>query len=507
MSQTKKSRYGKTATRASKGGAFIGPARLSSRPVNAIAVDLGAESCRVSLASWHKARLTLQTIYRFPNAPIQIHQHLFWDIAAIQEGVLTGVVMCAEQAGGPIDSIGVDGWAVDYVRLNRDLLPLSNPFCYRDPRTEFPQHEVWEKISPARIYSITGIQHLRFNTLYQLYADQCAKLPSGTKWLNIPEYILSYLGGLPVSEYTNATHTQMLNAESHDWSKEIFRAAGLNLETAPKVVPPGTVLGTLSCPLLTHPSLKKTILIAPACHDTGSAVAGIPAEGDEWAFISSGTWSLVGTPLPRVCSSESAMNCNFSNEGGLGGQVRFLKNVNGMWLLQECLRHWQKEGAHWDIPTLIKKCAALSTPAAILDVGDPSLLLQGAMPDRINDCLLRNGANPLHASAANAPDFANLILHSLAARYDEVLSQIRSVTGKALKRIYIVGGGSRNQFLNGLIADRTKLEVHRGPVESSLVGNLAVQFAVLEGDRTARSGVNAQATRLWACKLSAASTD
>jgi rhamnulokinase len=475
---------------------------LRARPMNVVSIDLGAESCRVSLASWQNDRASLRTVHRFPNAPIQIDKHLYWDIAAIQNGVLAGLAKCADHANGPIDSIGVDGWAVDYVRLNQDLQPLSDPFCYRDSRTEIRQPELWTKIPPKRIYELTGIQHLRFNTLYQLYADRCDRLSTGRKWLNIPEYILSFLGGAPVAEYSNATHTQMLMVGKREWSRELFSAADLDLRLAPDIVPPGTPIGTFSCPLLNNPSFKKTLLIAPSCHDTGSAVAGIPAGGDDWAFISSGTWSLVGTPVSQPCTSELAMNFNFSNEGGLDGQFRFLKNVNGMWLLQECLRHWEEQRFDWDLASLIKACERMPVPATLLDVDDTSLLLQGNMPERINASLIKSGAIPLTANAAHAPLFANLIFHSLAARYAEILQHICSVTGKTIKRIYIVGGGSQNQFLNDLIAQRTGLEVIRGQVESSTIGNLAVQFAVLEGDRTATSGVAQAAALNWSRKLS-----
>lgn len=473
----------------------------SSRTTNLIAVDLGAESCRVSLVTWQNGRATLQIVHRFPNSPVQVDNHLYWDLAAIRRGVVTGISKCAQQADGLIDSIGVDGWAVDYVRLNRNLEPLSDPFCYRDTRTETRQLELWKKITPEHIYSLTGIQHLRFNTLYQLYADRCDHLSSGHCWLTLPEYMLSFLGGAPVAEYSNATHTQMVMAGKRKWSEEIFNAAGLDRKIAPPIVPTGTRLGTLSCPLLDHASFKNTVVIAPACHDTGSAIAGIPAEGDDWAFISSGTWSLIGTLLPRPCLSEAAMNFNFSNEGGMGGQSRFLKNVNGMWLLQECLRHWEKEGILWKMPALLQQCEELAAPSALLDVDDPALLLQGNMPDRINKSLAKIGAAPLSAAAADAPILVNLIFHSLAARYADVLQQISSVTGKTLKRIYIVGGGSKNLFLNNLIAERTKLEVHRGEVESSTIGNLAVQFAVLEGDRSNDSGVAREAATSWSRRL------
>lgn len=484
-----------------------GPDTPRTRAINVIAIDLGAESCRVSLATRLGDRTTLQAVYRFPNAPIQVEQHLYWDLAAIRKGVLIGISKCAQQADAPIDAIGVDGWAVDYVRLNHEMQPLADPFCYRDTRTESRQPELWKKIPRERIYSLTGIQHLRFNTLYQLYADRCDRLSSGHRWLTLPEYILTFLGGAPVAEYSNATHTQMVLVGTREWSEEIFSAAGLDRKIAPKIVPTGTPLGTVSCPQLEDARLKDTLLIAPACHDTGSAIAGIPAEGSDWAFISSGTWSLVGTLLPQACTSEAAMNFNFSNEGGIGGQSRFLKNVNGMWLLQECQRHWKKAGAEWDTSGLVKACERLPAPNELLDVDDPSLLLQGNMPGRINSALRKNGFHTLPTEAAEAPRFVNLIFHSLAARYASVLQQITSVTGRSLRRIYIVGGGSKNQYLNDLIADSTGLEVHRGAVESSTVGNVAVQLAVLDGNRSSDSGVAPEAVARWSNELCSATAE
>lgn len=388
-----------------------------SHATNVIAIDLGAESCRVSLATRSQDRISLNTAYRFPNAPLQIENHLYWDLERIRNGVIAGILKCAELANAPINSIGVDGWAVDYVRLNREMWPLTNPFCYRDARTVARQVELWKKIPKERIYALTGIQHLHFNTLYQLYADRCDGLPSGERWLTLPEYILSFLGGAPVAEYSNATHTQMVTVGTLEWSEEIFDAAALDRRIAPQIVPTGTPVGTVSCPLLTDSRIANAVLIAPACHDTGSAIAGIPAEGDDWAFISSGTWSLIGTLLPQACTSEAAMNFNFSNEGGLGGQSRFLKNVNGMWLLQECQRHWEKSGKAWESSELVNACEGLPIPHQLLDVDDPSLLLQGNMPERINTVLKNHGYPTFSAENVDAPSLANLIFHSLAERY------------------------------------------------------------------------------------------
>ena len=300
-----------------------------------IAVDLGAESCRVSLLQWDGSDAALDTLHRFPNHPVERDGQLYWDLDRICSGVEEGLAICARQAAGAIDSIGVDGWAVDYVWLNSQSVPLRNPFCYRDPRTERAQLELWKQILPERIYALTGIQMLRFNTLYQLYADQREQLPTGVSWLTLPEYLLHWLGGEAVSEYTNATHTQMVEAGSMQWCSEIMDVAGLDVGAAPKIVPPGTVLGRVQGRLAGLPEFRLTKLIAPACHDTGSAVAGVPGESDDWAFISSGTWSIVGTVLPEPCTTDVARLYNFSNEGGLGGTVRFLKNVNGMWLIEE----------------------------------------------------------------------------------------------------------------------------------------------------------------------------
>jgi len=468
-----------------------------------VAVDLGAESCRVSLLQWDGHQATLDTVHRFCNAPAEKQGHMYWDLAHIRAGVEEGLALCAKQAGGPIDSIGIDGWAVDYVWLGSKSTPLRDPFCYRDRRTERSQQELWKKTPPERIYALTGIQMLRFNTLYQLYADRCEALPLGECWLNIPEYVLHTLGGRTVSEYTNATHTQMVEAGTMQWCRELFDSAGVDLRFAPPIVPPGTVVGTLKGPLAELPQYRSTKLIAPACHDTGSAVAGIAAGGDDWAFISAGTWSLVGTVLPKACTTDAAYRQNFSNEGGLGGTARFLKNVNGMWLLEECLRWWREKQAEWDLPQLIEACRGLDVPRELLDVDNPELLLSGRMPERINSVLRKHGFAGLPTDPNMAPQFANLIFHSLARRYAEILRQVSEVTGKNIRRLFVVGGGSRNEYLNDLIRKYCGVEVIRGPVESSTVGNAAVQLAVLDGSIESTWGVRADAVACWSRRIAA----
>ena len=254
--------------------------------------------------------------------------------------------------------------------------------------------------------------------------------------------------------------------------------------------------------------IQREFFFKPAVQDAvradiGSAVAGIPDDGGDWAFISSGTWSLVGTPLPVPCLSEAAFRHNFSNEGGLGGSVRFLKNVNGMWLIEECLRFWREKQADWKLGDLIHACGQLDVPDCILSVDDPELMLSQRMPDRINSVLCRQGHAELSTHPSMAPQFANLIFHSLAQRYAEILQQMSQVSGKTIRRLFIVGGGSQNEYLNGLIRRQCGLELIRGPVESSTIGNAAVQLAVLDGSVEPKWGVRAEAVASWSRAIAA----
>ena len=476
------------------------PPRIASPPHDArasIAVDLGAESCRVSLLRWHGGQPSITLVHRFANAPREIAGTLRWDLAMIEAGLDEGLRKCATIATEGVRSIAVDGWAVDYVRLDANNHPLADPFCYRDERTLRSEQALHQKITPARLRQLTGIQVLRIDTLYQLYADALAGLPH-TPWLNLPEYILSRWGAPPIAEYTNATHTHLIDLSTRQWSSEIFHSAQLDLASAPKLVPPGTQLGKLRGPLAELPAFRDTLLIVPACHDTASAIAGIPASGNDWAYISSGTWSLVGTLLDRPQNNAAAAAENFTNLGAAGGQICFHKNVNGMWLLRQCMDAWASQGHPWTIPDLVAAAEKIPPPQALLDVDDPDLLLAGNMPQRINAQLLRNSHPPLDARPENAPVFASLIFHSLAAQYAKVLARVALHSGKKLKRLFIVGGASQNDFLNRLTQQATGLELHRGSPESSTVGNFAVQLAALESASHPATGPSAEDISHWA---------
>jgi len=467
-----------------------------------VAIDLGAQSCRVSLLRWLQGIPRIDVIHRFPNASVSSSGGLRWDMEKIFEEVRAGLRQCADAAPEGIAAIGVDGWAVDYVRLSAGGCGGANPYCYRDERTAKSEQRVHQIVSPARLYSLTGIQILRLNTVYQLYADKQAGLDPATPWLNLPEYLTHRLGGKRAAEYTNATHTGLVRLGSHRWCNELFQELDLEVHAAPEIVPTGSPAGTVVGDLASHPSLRKTQLIFPACHDTASAIAAIPATGEDWAFISSGTWSLVGTVLDSPCANEDSRDLNFTNLGGVGNQICFLKNINGMWLLQQCMEEWEQPGRTLSVKQLVECCASLPRPGALIDVDEPELMLPGDMVGKINAQLKRAGHRAFATDDADLPMIANIIFHSLAARYSEVLSSIATLTKKKLRRLFIVGGGSQNTFLNRLTAERTGLEVIPGLTESTTVGNFAIQLAALQGDWNPSTGVSAAAVAEWAKKLS-----
>jgi rhamnulokinase len=461
-----------------------------------IAIDLGAESCRVSLLRWLNDSPHIELVHRHAHAPVNNNGEIRWDLRQIMQQMDAGLRKCADIATEGIRSIAADGWAVDYVRLNQNGEPLAEPFCYRDERTIRSQPEVYQRISAAHLRTITGIEMSRINTLYQLCAD--ADDLQDKPWLTLPEYTLHRLGGRAVAEYTNATHTQLVDAEKRSWSPEIFAAVGLVREAAAPIVGPGTVIGKLKGRELNLLGLDGAELIAPACHDTASAIAGIADSGDDWAYISSGTWSLVGTTLKEPINGEAAQTANFTNLGAVGGRICFHKNVNGMWMLRQCMTEWAAE-IDWTVPELIAAAEHLSPPAALLNVDDPDLLLPGEMPARMNRQLKRRGLQPLAEGAEAAPAMTSLILHSLAARYGEIVSSLGQITGKKLRRIYIVGGGSRNTLLNRLTEAATGLEVRCGAVESATIGNFSVQLAALENPQ--QDGVGVAAVAHWAQQI------
>jgi len=438
-----------------------------------IAVDLGAESCRVSLLRWKDGKPAIELVHRFGHQPVQTEGGLRWEFTRIIEGVEQGLAKCAEIATEGVRSIAVDGWAVDYVRLDQDGRLLAEPFCYRDARNHVSEKSLHERITPQRLRELSGVQLQPINTVYQQHSDRLND--AHAPWLNLPESLLFLWGGRAVAERTNATHSAMVGLDGH-WSKEIFDAVGVSIEDAPTLVEAGTIVGTYSGAI---EKLRGAALIAPCCHDTASAVAGIPVEGEDWAYISSGTWSLVGTVLDKPCNTAAAARENFTNLGAAGGRVLFHKGINGMWLLQQSMRTWQMT----NVAALVEEAGATSGFAAteLIDVDDPVLSDPGDIPSRINAQRKARGL----AEIKNEVKMTRLIFESLAARYASVLHSISAMTGKHFSRIYIVGGGSQNTLLNSLTEKATGLPVVRGAVESSTLGNFALQLAALDDDTSA----------------------
>jgi rhamnulokinase len=459
----------------------------SMRPIM-VAVDLGAESCRVSLLRWTAGSdgaspdiPAIQIVHRFPNAPWdQGAAGVRWNLRRICQELDAGLRTCANLAPEGIASIGVTGWGVDYVRLGADGQPTAAPFCYRDPRNVPAMEAVHAIVPAAQLYAKTGVQIQPINTIYQLYADQLAGA-TPAPWVMLPEYILHWLGAPRIAEYTNATHTALVDPDTRTWSADLFRALDLDLSAAPPLVPTGTALGPIRADLRSMQAFAGTQLIAAACHDTASAIAGIPYPSGDWAYISSGTWSLVGTVLPATCRTPEALASHFTNLGAAGGDVLFHRGLSGMWLLRQCLDHWEGERS-WALPQLIAAAQELPSPRDVLDLDDPAFLAPGDMPSRINAQRIQRGLEPLSSDCSAAPEYANLIFHSLATSYRSAISRIDELTARRIRRICVVGGGSRNELLNELTRKLTGVPVERCSAESSTLGNFAVQWTRLDQD-------------------------
>jgi rhamnulokinase len=468
----------------------------STKPAR-IAIDLGAESCRISLLRWQDDTPQIELIHRLPNGPVHDAGSLRWPFDRIFTGLEEGLRKAAAAAPEGIASIAVDGWAVDYVRLDASGDPAANPFCYRDERTIAAKDRADRLISAAHLFQKAGAQPLRINTVYQLLADQDAGIDPHTAWVNLPEYVLHRLGGRRVSEYTNATHTGLVDIATGDWSAQLLDLLGIPADSMPSIVATGTIVGRLRGPLAELPAFRDTQLIVPACHDTASAIAGISTDLNGTAYICSGTWSLVGTLISSPLVTEEALHAGYTNQGAAAGGFCFHTNVNGMWILKQCLESWKQAGRSWEIPALVAQAAECSSPG-IIPVDAAPLMLDGDMPERLNDELEKLGRGRIENCAGNEPLFARLIFESLASRYKSAIASLEGMLGHRIRRIHILGGGSQNQLLTRLTAEHTGLPVETGGVESSTIGNFAVQLAVAE---SAKGKITADGLRRWAGAL------
>lgn len=446
------------------------------------AVDLGAESGRVILARFDGQELSLEEVHRFPNRPVMLRGHRFWNMLALWDEALAGLRRARQVAGNALDSIGVDTWAVDYGLVDARGFPQGHSFQYRDHRTDGVMDQVFKLIPREILYGRTGIQFLPFNTLFQLYAHeqlQPGALASAERLLLIPDLLHNWLCGSLVSERTNVTTTQCWDSVAGAWANDLLAHLAIPSTMLPPVVEAGTPLGKVLAEW--QADLGPAQVIAPATHDTGSAIAAIPARRSEgWGYISSGTWSLVGVELPQPVITPEALAANCTNEGGVFGTTRFLKNVMGLWLLQECQRRWERSGQAIDYETLLADVESIPAMAALIDPDEPRFLAPEDMPEAINGYLREHGQAPLQAPAA----FARCIMESLVLRYREVFQQISKLTRMPLKVVHVLGGGARNARLNQWLADALALPVIAGPFEATARGNALMQLVGLRELRT-----------------------
>ena len=467
-----------------------------------IAIDLGAESCRVSLLRWHGATPAIEVVHRIPNGPVHRADALHWPIGAILTGLEEGMRKAAAAAPVGIASIAVDCWSVDYVRLAPDGSLLREPFCYRDERTITTKENADRIIAPIDLYARTGTHPQRINTVYQLMADPAAGIDADAPWVMLPEYVLYWLSGKRVAEYTNASHTGLVSLKTGDWDAEVFNQLGLPVSAAPKMVRAGTVLGPLLGPLAELDAFRNTEVIAPATHDTASAIAGIAASLDNGAYISSGTWSLVGALTRVPVTTQRAFDAGYTNIGAATGELLFHALINSMWVLKQCMNAWDAQGRKWEIEELVLRAADCNRePSAVLDMDAPSLMLDAEMPGRINAELARLGFEQIADVAGNEPVFARLIFESLSARYASAVANLEETLGRRLERMHMIGGATRNKLLIELTEQRTGLPVEIGECESATVGNFAIQLAASDagGAAITPEAIREQAKRLCGC--------
>ncbi|MDW8355914.1 MAG: rhamnulokinase family protein [Bryobacterales bacterium] len=437
-----------------------------------LAFDLGAESGRAILGSISDSRLTLEELHRFPNVPVRLPTGLYWDSFRLFYEIQLGLALAGRERRLQLDGIGVDTWGVDFALLARDGTLVANPMHYRDSRNDGMLERTFAVVPREEIFAQTGIQFLQLNSLYQLYSMKLASSPAlevADKLLFMPDLFNYWLTGVQRSELTIASTSQFYNPVAGRWATELFDRLGLPARILPEIVPPGTRLGSLLPHVAEAAGLAAAPVYATACHDTASAVAAVPARGDGWCYISSGTWSLMGVELDKPVINAQSLALNFTNEIGAAGRIRFLKNIAGMWLLQECRRAWALEGADYTYEQLARMAAAappfgpLIQPDAFLHPGD--------MPAKIAAfCRATNQPPP-----QTPGQFCRTILESLALRYRQVLENLESLLGRRLETIHIVGGGSRNELLNQLAADATGRVVIAGPAEATAAGNVLVQ--------------------------------
>ena len=445
---------------------------------NFLAFDLGASSGRAMLGSISGGKLKLTEIHRFENRMVEVDNHFYWNIFSIFEELKTGLKKCIREFGIQPDSIAVDTWGVDFAFLDKDGIIASLPFAYRDHRTDNAMDELFQIIPKEELYAMTGIQLMQFNSIFQLFInhrDHTAQYEVAKDLLFMPDALSYLFCGVKKNEFSIASTSQLLKPGQLAYENRIFERLGIDPCIMQEIVLPGTVLGLIKPEIQKETGCKEIPVVAVASHDTASAIASVPASGKNWAYISSGTWSLMGIESDKPLISKEIHDLNFTNEGGVEGTTRFLKNIMGMWLLQECRRFWSHE-VNYSWNEMVELSILAQPFKCLIDPDDPTFLNPDNMPDAIrNFCLKTRQPEP-----ANHGEYIRCIFESLALKYKLTLDSILSVSGRPIENIHLIGGGANNELLCQYSANAIGLPVVAGPIEATAIGNILLQARAMQ---------------------------
>ena len=447
-------------------------------PLNFLAFDLGAESGRAMLGRFDGERIELSEIHRFPNGPVRLTGGLHWDVLRLWAEVKRGLGLAVREHRLDLSGVGLDTWGVDFGLLDRDGALVSNPYHYRDDRTDGMIEEACRRVSREEIFEQTGLQFMQINSLYQLLSMVVSGSPVldvAETFLMMPDLFGYWLTGRKACEFTIASTSQCHDPRRGEWATPLLEKLGIPTHIFPEIVPPRTVLGDLLPGVAAEVGVDRLPVIAPGGHDTALAVAAVPAEGSDFVYISSGTWSLMGAELPGPVINEQALAHGFTNEGGVQGTVRFLKNIVGLWLVQECRRTWARQGEDLSYDDLTEMAAQAEPLRSFVDPAYGEFLKPGDMPDRIQDFCRQTGQPVAESKGA----IVRCALESLALTYRRVLEGLEAILGCRLEPIHIVGGGTQNRLLNQFTADAAGRRVVTGPVEATAAGNVMMQAMAL----------------------------
>ncbi|MDR2087654.1 MAG: rhamnulokinase [Dysgonamonadaceae bacterium] len=441
---------------------------------NFIAFDIGATSGRAILATLKDKKIELKELYRFPNKIIRINHRFYWDIYALYEALKEGLRAAAREQID-VHAVGIDTWGVDFACIAPDDTVLGLPRSYRDPYTEGIPEAYFNRISQQDVYAMTGIQIMNFNSLYQLYAakkENNSALAAAANILFMPDALSFLLTGKKVCEYTIASTSQLINPWNKQFEPQLLEPLGLSRDLFPPIIMPGQVIGYLNETVAGETGLTGTIpVIAVAGHDTASAVAAVPAGDENFAYLSSGTWSLMGIELKEPVVTEESFRMNFTNEGGVDGTIRFLKNITGMWLLEQCRKEWEAEGVRYSYPEIVALSDSAKAFRSLIDPDNPLFAHPERMTEAIGSYCEKTGQPAPDTHAA----YIRCIFDSLALKYKHVFNQLQSMAGFTINQLHIIGGGSQNSLLNQFTANATGIPVIAGPSEATAIGNALIQ--------------------------------